>query len=206
MSQRGAINLVTVIAVVLGLGLLASMYLNYSQHQSAQQDRKQLQGEITDLRYQVKQDQQAAAGPSPTPSPLATPEPSPTATPAVAGTSSIAISQYGVKLTVADPIADLTYNMVKNGQYTVAGLSTRALLAKYPACAPAAANNALGQIVQKRAATGVTSTGKLVKQIGVFNYYYIEPTGFCTADPDGRNALAAARAAFKNASLPTLSN
>lgn len=80
-SQRGSIKLSIVIATVFGLGLAASMYLNYSQATNAAQDHKLLQGQITDLRYQVNQDIAASAGPSPTPTPLATPDPSPTPTP-----------------------------------------------------------------------------------------------------------------------------
>jgi hypothetical protein len=95
MSQRGAISLPIVIAVVLGLGFGASAYLNMSQYQRAQQDKKLLKGEITDLRYQIKQDQLASGDPSPSPSPEASPSPSPspsatpvpTTTPEVAGAS-----------------------------------------------------------------------------------------------------------------------
>jgi len=88
MNERGGVNLQTVLAVVFGLGLAASAYLNVSQHQAAQQDKKLLQGEISDLRYQVKQDLASQSPePSTTPSPLATPEasaaPSPSPTPAV---------------------------------------------------------------------------------------------------------------------------
>jgi hypothetical protein len=83
MNQRGSINLPVVIAAAFGIGLAASMYLNYSQSQTAEQDRKLMQGQITDLRYQVKQDGLASASSaSPTPSPLATPESSATPTPA----------------------------------------------------------------------------------------------------------------------------
>lgn len=208
-DQRGSISLPIIIAATLGLGLVASVYLNYVQHQSAQQDRKLLQGEITDLRYQVRQDQQAAAGipsTSPTPTPLATPETTPTPTPAVAGTGSVSISQLGIKFTVAEPVADLTYDWVPSGTYHVAALSTRALLSKYPACKPSTINNALGFIVQKKAVPGVSSTGVLIRQAGIYNYYYIKPTSFCAPDQAGKDTLAAARAAIKNVTLPTLTN
>jgi hypothetical protein len=122
----------------------------------------------------------------------------------VYGTSSVSISQLGIKLTVSDPVADLTYDMTTSGAYKVAGLSTRSLISKYAACQPSATNNALGYIVQKKA--GLSSTGKLIKQAGIYNYFYIAPTSFCATDQDGRNTLAAARAAVKNAVLPTLSN
>ncbi len=86
MSTRGFVRLPVVISIALGAGFLASVFLNITQHQQAAQDKKLLQGEITDLRYQVNQDKLAAAGsPSPSPSvtPLATPEasPSPSAAP-----------------------------------------------------------------------------------------------------------------------------
>lgn len=209
-NERGSISLPVIIAVVLGLGLAASTYLNVVQHQSAQADRKLMQGEITDLRYQVNKDlvatasSPATASPAPTPTPLATPEPSPSATPLVAGTGSVSISQLAIKLTVADPVADLTYDMVKNGEYTVAGLSTRSLISKYPACAPSDSNSGLGQIVRKKA--GIKSSGTLIKQAGVYSYYYVAPVGFCASDVAGRNTLAAARAAVKNATLPSLTN
>jgi hypothetical protein len=90
MSQRGAISLPVIIAAVLGLGFAASGYLNIAQHQRADQDRKLLQGEIVDLRYQIGQDRLAtntSPAPSPEATPDATPEPSPSGTPAVLGAS-----------------------------------------------------------------------------------------------------------------------
>jgi hypothetical protein len=203
-NQSGKITFTAVLAVVLSLGLSGSAYLNYMQHQRAQEDHALMQGQITDLRYQLKKDAEASAVAPPTPTPLATPEPTPTPAPVVAGTTSISLAQLGIKLTAADPVADITYDMTKSGAYPVAALSTRALIAKYPACTPSASNNALGFIVQKK--TGLASTGKLIKQAGIYNYFYIAPTGFCAADQDGRNTLAAARAAVKNAVLPTLTN
>jgi uncharacterized protein YgiM (DUF1202 family) len=84
MLQRGVIKLPTIISIALGLGLGASMFLNYHQHQRAEQERKLLKGEITDLRYQVQQDKLAmnftptpSPGPAETPTPSATPSPSP---------------------------------------------------------------------------------------------------------------------------------
>jgi uncharacterized protein YgiM (DUF1202 family) len=81
MGQGGTIKLSVVIAAVLGLGFGSSAFLNYQQHQQADQDKKLLQGEIVDLRYQLKQDQLAAAGGSPSPSPSASPSPDPSASP-----------------------------------------------------------------------------------------------------------------------------
>src|SRR5687767_7631461 len=98
MSQRGAISLPIVIAVVLGLGFGASAYLNMTQYQRAQAEKKLLKGEITDLRYQVAQDKLAAgtspspspeASESPSPSPSPTPTPSPSSSPEVAGASTV---------------------------------------------------------------------------------------------------------------------
>ena len=203
-NQSGKISLSTVLAVVLSLGFSASAYLNYVQSQKAQEDHNLLQGQVTDLRYQLKQDAEASAVAPATPTPLATPEPSPTPTPAVQGTSSVSISQLAIKLTVADPVADLTYDMATSGAYPVAALSTRSLISKYSACKPSSSNTALGFIVQKK--LGLTSTGKLIKQAGAYNYFYIAPTGFCATDQAGRDILAAARAAIKNSVLPTLSN
>ncbi len=179
------------VSVTLGLGLAASAYLNIAQSQRAVEDHNLLQGQITDLQYQVKKDAEATAVAPSTPTPLATPEPSATPTPVVAGTAIIGLSQLGIKLTASDPVADLTYDMTTSGAYPVAALSTRALVAKYPACKPSAANTALGFIVQKK--TGLTSTGKLIKQAGIYNYFYIAPVGVCATDQDGRNTLAVLR-------------
>lgn len=198
------IRISAVLAVIFGLALCGSVYLNFNQNLRAQEDRNLLQGQITDLTYQIKKDAVAAAIPPATPTPLATPEPSPTPSPVVAGTSSVSIAQLAIKLTVSDPVADLTYDMTTSGAYPVAALSTRSLVSKYPACKPSIVNNALGFIVQKKA--GLASTGKLIKQAGIYNYFYLAPTGSCATDPDGQNTLAAARAAVKNAVLPTLSN
>jgi len=102
MSQRGAIKLPVLISVVLGLGFAASAYLNVAQNQRANQDTKLLQGEITDLKYQVGQDKLASntsPSPSPSPSPAATPDatpqPSPSPTPAVLGASTKTLKTAG---------------------------------------------------------------------------------------------------------------
>ncbi len=208
-SQRGSIKLPYVIAAVSGAGLAASIYLNINQHQMAEQDRKLMQGQITDLTYQVGQDKKASStSTSPTPTPLATPEPSstPTPTPAVAGTANITIAQQGVKLTVTDPITDLTYDWVPSGTYSVAALSTRTLISKYATCKPSTANNALGFIVAKKVGVAPNAQNELIKQLGNYKFYYIKPAGFCATDQAGKDALAAARAAVKNSALPTLSD
>lgn len=199
------LNLPVVIAAVLGLGFGASAYLNVAQHQRAEAEKKLLQGEITDLRYQVKQDQEgktAAADPaSETPSEAeATPTPTPVPSPAVAGTASISIGHLDVKLTATDPIADLTYAPEKSGSYTVAAFTTQALVAKYPACKA----GALGSLVRKLKTVKPNSGNQLIKPIGSYNYYYIAPAFTCATDTNGRNEVAAAAAALKTTALPTL--
>lgn len=97
LSEHGRAPVLTYVVIgALSLGLVASVYLNYAQAQRADQDHHLLQGQITDLRYQVQQDKQAAgaanATPTPSPSPSATPTPvlaaettpTPTPTPAAA--------------------------------------------------------------------------------------------------------------------------
>jgi uncharacterized protein YgiM (DUF1202 family) len=105
-SEQGAVKLSVIIAAVLGLGFGASAFLNFQQYQRTQQDKRLLQGEIVDLRYQVKQDQLATAGsPSPSPSadptladsPSPSPSPSPSATPAVLGDATSAPKTATVK-------------------------------------------------------------------------------------------------------------
>lgn len=108
-SPLGAVKLPVVIAAALGLGLAASAFLNFQQHQRSEQDKKLLQGEIVDLRYQVQQDKLAAASPTPdlsdipsdSPSPSASPTPtpseSPAATPAVLGDQAAAPQTRTIK-------------------------------------------------------------------------------------------------------------
>lgn len=192
--------------------MAASMFLNYTQYQHAVSDKKLMQGEISDLKYQINEDkaaQVAGTRPSPSPSesdtdpaPSPSASPTPSASPAVAGTSSINISHYNVHFTATDPIQDTIYAPVKSGQLTVAGLSTQDLVAKYPACTPGA--SALGLIVRRPKSQTPPSYNKLIKSIGNYNFYYVPPTTYCTNDQAGRNTLAAARAAIFNSALPTL--
>jgi hypothetical protein len=203
MSQAGRASiLLIVICAALGLGLVASLYLNYDLAQRADQDRKQMKGEITDLRYQLKQDQegvspQASASPSPSPSP------SPSGSP-VLGAQSVDLVQLGVKLAPVDPIADLTYSYQLVSGLATANLTTTSLLAKYPACKP---NTALGMIVRRPLNSKPnTSASKLIKKLGDYNYYYVPSTAGCANDAAGRAMLAADRAALVNTVLPTLSN
>jgi cytoskeletal protein RodZ len=78
-----------VIAAALGLGFGASAFLNVAQFQRADQERKLMQGEITDLRYQVDQDKKngTADAATPSPSPSGSPTPSPSASPQVEAAS-----------------------------------------------------------------------------------------------------------------------
>ncbi len=214
MTSRGFIKLPIIIMVTLGLGFAASVFLNITQSQHAAQNEKLLQGEITDLRYQVNQNTQASPTPlpsnSPSPSPVAVSSPAPTTvpspSPAVAGTALITLSEYGVHLSVADPVTDLTYGLVPSGAFQVAALTTRSLISKYSGCKPTSANNALGLIVQKKPSESVSALDIPIKTIGTYKYYYLKPTGYCATDQAGRDTLAAARAAVQNSVLPTLSN
>ena len=197
--QTGGIKLSVVLASALGVGFLASGYLNFYQHQQAAQQQSLLNGQITDLRYQVNQDH---AHPSPSASLLPTTSPSASPTPgAVAGSTNVSISQYGVNITVADPISDLTYDMTKDGIYTVVGFTSASLLAKYPTCKP----GALGELLRW---TGSPHSGNvdLHKSFGGYHYYYKNPTFSCVSDNDGRNTLAADKAALLNSALPTLAD
>lgn len=205
MSQTGAIRLSVVLSVVLGIGFAASGFLNIVQHQRAEQEKKLMQGEITDLRFQVKKDAEgtATADASPTPEPLATPEatasPSPSPSAAVAGTAVITLNEYdGVKITTSDPVNDLTYAFKKSGAYKVVNLTSRSLVAKYPKCLPGDdTNNALGIVVRKPLGEPVPKWDLPITSVGSWTYYYVQPTGLC--DPAAKNDLAQARSAVWNA-------
>lgn len=203
----GSIKLWVIIAGTLSLGFIASAYLNFYQYQQAKQEQNQLQGQITDLTYQVKQDHSpggdASTSPSATPAAGTSPSPSPGASPAVAGTASIQISQFGVNFTVSDPIVDLTYAPVESGGLIVAGLTTQSLLAKYPGCTPA--NAALGMLVRRPQGQAPRSQDKLIKSLGGYSFYYVAPLSYCTSDSAGRNIIAADSAALSGTALPTLS-
>src|SRR5229473_1601476 len=95
--QQGSIKLSIVLATALGLGFIASAYLNFYQHQQAAQQQNLLQGQITDLKYQVNLDHNS---PNPSPSasllPTTDPTPNPSSAPAVAGTASVQINEWSV--------------------------------------------------------------------------------------------------------------
>jgi hypothetical protein len=170
----------------------------------------------------------ADAPPVPTPI-VATPSvPTPTpVNPVVAGLASIKILLYDVRITVDDPIEDLVYGEIKDGGNTWAGFTTKKLLAKYPDCKA----GALGMLTRTKAkatptpkptatpsphprndATGTPFPTKsptnlpFTKTINGYTYSYRPSYWNCADDQSGNDALAAARAALKNASLPTLTN
>ncbi len=200
MGQHGrAPLLLIIITATLGLGFGALIYLNYAQYQRAEQDKRLLQGEITDLRYQLKQDSAASPSATPSPTPSSTP-----AVPAVQGAQAVDLAQLGVKLQPSDPIADLTYSYQLVNGLAVANLTTSSLMAKYPACKPGAA---LGMVVRRPLnSRPATSASKLIKRLGDYNYYYVASTSNCATDAAGRASLAEARSALIAAVLPTLSN
>lgn len=206
-SQWGFIKLSVVLVAVLGVGFIGSAYLNFYQHRQANQEQAQLQGQITDLTYQVKQDHAQGTAATPTPDessqPVASAGPSPSASPAVAGTANVKISQFGVNFTVSDPITDLTYAPTESGGLIVAGFTTQGLLAKYPACTPK--NAALGMLVRRPQGQSAPSHDQLIKNLGGYSYYYVAPLGYCTSDTNGRNTIAAASAALSGTALSTLS-
>lgn len=200
LNQSGrAPILLSVIAATLGMGLVASAYLNYQQHEQAAQEAQLLNGTITDLRYQLNQDESA----SPSPSASATPTPTATPSPAVQGTQSVALSQLGVTLTTTDPVADLTYSYQLVNGLAVANLTTTSLVAKYPACKP---GTALGQIVRRPLSSKASSASKLIKKLGDYNYYYVAPSGNCGSDAAGRTLVSSEQSALVNAVLPTLAS
>jgi hypothetical protein len=195
-TERGAITLPTIIAIVLGIGFCASAYLNYAQHEQSSQNETLLQGQITDLKYQLNQDSA-----SPSPSPIASKDPSPSASPspssapAVAGTASVPISQFNVKFTANDPITDITYQPEQSGSYLVAAFTTQSLIAKYPACHA----GAIGSLVRKLAGrSSVSGADSFSKNIAGYNYYYVSPGYYCAGTTDGRNEIAQDEAQLKN--------
>lgn len=191
-----------VAAVTFGLGLAASGYLNYVQFSRAQDEKLALSGQITDLRYQMKQDK---AAPSPTGSPSPTPTPAPSITPAVLGATVVKFAELGVAVSASDPVSDLTYGFTqKTDGAAVANLTTTKLSTQYAACKPGL--SALGQIVRRFKSSRVKPPFGSVplKSFGDYNYYYNKGTGNCATDAAGRASVIAARAAVQDAALPTL--
>ena len=204
MDQRGrAPILLIVITATLALGLAASAYLNYNQFQHATQTQHELQGQITDLRYQLHVDEKQPGSPAPGASPGAGAAPAPSPTPAVLGAQTVDLTQLGVKLTVGDPIADLTYDHEVVGSLDVANLTTSSLVAKYPACKPGAA---LGMVVRRPLSSKPSSSStKFLKTFGKYNFYYVPPTSNCGGTVPGQADVTAAKSALVNTVLPTLS-
>ncbi len=204
MTEKGGIGVLSaVIIATLSVGLAASMYLNYSIYKNAQDDKRQTQGELTDLRYQVKQDALAGTA-SAAPEPSATPSPSPSPA-AVAAAASLAIPEMGVKLTPSDPLTDLSYAMIAS-QTTgalVAGFKSDSFSTKYPNCAP---GSALGQLVRRPSSQAAPSSNKLIVALGGYKYYYYNnPGNTCATSTVGRADAAAADAALVSTILKTLS-
>lgn len=200
LSERGAANVLAVCAVVFGIGLASSAYLNYFQAQRAADEKRLLKGQITDLTYQVDQDRKSASSKSPSPSvsPLESPSPtpSPTTTPAVLGTKALALTELGVSLTATEPVVDLIYAyQPKNGVATI-GLTTSSLASKYPKCVA----SFLGQISKRAAGAKANSNEHLIKSISGNSYYYIQPVVECAPDAEGK----ALRAKLVNAVSTTV--
>lgn len=196
------------VAAACAAGFVASAVLNILQFQHAQGDKKLLQGQITDLQYQVNLDHasptpgQDASAVTVTPA-AATPTPAPSATPAVAGSAAVSLgAPVSAKLTASDPVADLTYWTTTSGSYQVVSLTTESLK-KYPACAAGAANSALGEIVRKN--VNASAGGTLIKSLGGAYFFYLPPAGNCATDDAGKSLVETYRDAVKNTVLPTLS-
>ena len=144
-------------------------------------------------------------------------------TPVVAGQSSIRVVLYGVTLTVTDPVSDLVYGVVKDGDNSWAGFTTERLLAKYSNCKP----GALGTLIRVAATpTPIAKPSPSInpfaspnpyptrtpynqpfrKTVGGYTYSYRPAYYSCATDQAGLDELASDRAAIQNAILPTLSN
>jgi hypothetical protein len=185
--MRSRLALIFTLLVCFG----ASAYLNVTQGERAKSDTEQLQAQLIKLQEQARI--KRLSDPSPSPSPSASPA-------EVAGQGSVSIALYGVHLTVTDPIIDIVYGSVRDGNYQVAGFATHTLLAKYPGCKA----GALGELVRYKVGVWHGSQPP-IKTIGEYNYYYKSPAFTCVTDKPGRDAVAAAIAALKNQALPTLS-
>jgi hypothetical protein len=205
LSERGATSVVMVCAVVFGLGLVASVVLNLLQAQRAADDKAQLQGQITDLTYQVEQDHKKLAGstvtsPTPSVSPTPSASPSPSATPAVLGSQTIKLTELGVSVTVSDPVGDLVYKSQPKNGVSIVGLTTASLNAKYPKCVA----SFLGQISKRADGAKANTNETLIKSIGGNSYYYIKPVVECATDAAGKALRANLVNTIQASVLPTL--
>jgi hypothetical protein len=197
----------TQIFIGVGLGLAGCVWLTLTQPRTQR----------ADLSHQ----------PVFTPLPKAS-TPTPTAiAPASVHKTIIKILTYDVSFEVHDPISDLVYGEIKDGNNTWVGFTTKKLLAKYPDCKA----GTLGVLTRVKASPTPTqspspspsptksssssptpfpsktpSNQPFKMTIEGYTYSYKQSYSTCTDDQAGRNDLAAARAAVKNASLPTLTN
>jgi hypothetical protein len=204
MNEKGKIaTLPAVVIATLSLGLVASMYLNYAVYKNAQDDKRQTAGELTDLRYQVKQDQLAglnapSSSPSPSTKPTASPSPA-----AVLGAETLAISEMGVTVIPAAPLADLSYAVIpsQTAGAVVIGFKSDSFSTKYPNCAP---GTALGQLVRRPVSQRPPASNKLVATIGGFKFYYYNPGDTCATSTVGRADTAAAVAVLGSTILKSI--
>ena len=185
-SERGAVNILVVCAIVFGLGLAASGFLNIFQAQRAADERTQLKGQITDLTYQVDQDRKAASShpntTSPTPSSSPLVSTSPSTPPSGAVQKTVALTELGVSVTASDPVSDLIYTYMPSGGVPTVGFTTSALVSKYPKCTA----SFIGLITKHPNGSSVKSIEHLIKSIGTNSYYYVPASVECAPDADGR--------------------
>ena len=203
-------NLTLVAAITFGVGFVALGYLNYYQHSQAQQAQSLLQGQITDLTYQVNQDHAngtASATPvaSPSASPGASPQasPSPSSSPQVAGTATISLPLYKVNFTANDPITDVTASAAQDGSYQVEAFTSSSLLAKYPQCTA----GVLGVLVAKTSRSA-SAGDEYLKTLGGYSYYYNPKplvSASCATDSAGQTVISQDVANLSKA-LSTLSS
>ncbi|MBW4061114.1 hypothetical protein HJC99_00880 [Candidatus Saccharibacteria bacterium] len=174
-------------AIVFGLGLAASGYLNYYQYQRGQ-DHQQLD---QDTIAQLKREAVIVPVASPTSSPVA----------AVLGAKVITVPELGITLTTLNPLGDFSYQYQQLDGLDGINITSTSLINTTTTCGP----GALGRLVRQSAdAKPALSATTLVKLIGSENYYY-QPAKFaCAKDPVTTAALKA-DAAIMPAILTTLS-
>ena len=192
-----------VCAIVFGVGLAASAYLNLVQAQHASDEKALLKGQITDLTYQIDQDRKSQSSPSPKLTPSPSPSASataPSASPTVLGSKTLLLNELGVSVTASDPVADLTYAyQPKNGVPTI-GFTTASLLSRYPSCVA----SFLGQISKRAIGVRPNANEHLIKTIASNSYYYISPIVECATDSDGKAFRAKLVAAVSNSVTASL--
>jgi hypothetical protein len=184
MSERGGSGLTWVTVITLIMGLAASIYLNYIQGQRASENKQASSAQIADLTKRLESAERAvkANGGSD------------------ASVKKMTMSQLGATLDRLDPVSDLTYIYSQVNGDDVALFTTTSMLIQYPACTP---GTALGKLV-RRSSKSTDKSGKLIKAINGFGFYYIASGSGCATDSTGRQNLKDARAAMTNVVLPTL--